>query len=370
MSKRIGIDARIIATGTGRYIERLVTYLQDVDKENEYFIFVRTPELDYWKPKQKNFNVVEANYGDFGFSEQIGFLKQLNSMDLDLVHFCMPQFPILYRRKFVSTIHDLTMFHPMATPGNTVKNLWVFKLKLIVFGFVFNKAARKAKTVITPSRFTKVALIERVGRIDPEKVHITYESADLIKDKAEPVEKLIDKDFLFFVGRAWPYKNIQTLIDGYALAKQNNPELQLVLAGKKESFYEELEAYAEAEGIKDVHFLGFVSEGELRWLYENTAAYVFPSFSEGFGLPGLEAMKHGAPVISSNATCLPEVYGDGALYFDPNKPEELAKLINDLMTNDKLRNELAANGSKQVQKYSWDKMARETHDIYMKAIDS
>ncbi len=367
---RIAIDARIIPTTTGRYVERLVEYLQDVDKKNEYFILVRKEDLDYWKPRRKNFKIVEANYGDFGFSEQLGLLKQLKQMNVDLVHFAMPQHPILYRGPFVTTIHDLTMFHPLATPGNTIRNGLIFKLKLFVFSFVFNHAARHAKHVITPSRNTKVELIERVSRVDPEKVSVTYESADKISANAETVKKLEGKDFLFFVGRAWPYKNIQLLIDAYAIAKEKHPNLRLALAGKKESFYEELEAYAKGKGIKDVHFLGFVSEGELRWLYENATAYVFPSFAEGFGLPGLEAMIHGAPVLSSSATCLPEVYDDGALYFDPNSPEELAGLVNKLMTHPDLRRNLIEDGKKQTAKYSWEKMAKETHQIYMDALSS
>lgn len=367
---RIAIDARIISTSTGRYIERLAEYLQDVDSKNEYFVLVRKDDLNYWEPRGKNFQVVEANYGDFGFSEQLGLLKQLNSMDLDLVHFCMPQHPILYRGDFVSTIHDLTMFHLLATPGSTIKNSLVFKIKLLVFGFVFNHASRRAKHVITPSRSTKVGLIERVSRVDPEKVSITYESADKISAKAESIEKLKDKDFLFFVGRAWPYKNVKTLIDGFAIAKEKHPELQLALAGKKESFYEELEAYAKDNGIEDVHFLGFVSEGELRWLYENTAAYVFPSFAEGFGLPGLEAMIHGAPVLSSDHTCLPEVYGDGALYFDPNSPQELADLVNKLMTHPGLKQSLIKDGQQRASEFSWSRMAQQTHDIYMNALKS
>src|SRR5680860_1383161 len=140
---RIAIDARIISTSTGRYVERLLTYLQDIDKENEYLVLVKKKDLDYWKPKNKNFKVVEADFQEFRFLEQIGFLKFLNGLDADLVHFTMPHHPILYRRPFVTTIHDLTMFSPLMTPGNTVRNSLSYKLKLPVYNYVFKRSTRR-----------------------------------------------------------------------------------------------------------------------------------------------------------------------------------------------------------------------------------
>ncbi len=366
----IAIDARIISTSTGRYVERLVEYLQAVDKKNDYLVLVKKKDMGYWKPKQKNFKVVEADFQEFSFSEQIGFLRFLNNLNVDLVHFTMPHHPILYQKSFVTTIHDLTMFSPMMTPGNSVSNSLSYRLKLPVYSYVFKRSARKARFVITDTKNTKIELLEKVGRFDPEKAKIIYLAADKIASKAAPIKTLKGRDFLFFVGRAWPYKNIKALIDGYAIAKKKHPELELALAGKKESFYDELEVYAKGKGIKDVHFLGFVSEGELRWLYENTAAYVFPSFAEGFGLPGLEAMVHGAPVLSSNYTCLPEVYGNGALFFDPNKPAQIAFLVDKLLTNEDLHNEIIESGKKRASEFSWAKMARETHQIYMNALKS
>ncbi len=365
---RIAIDARIISTTTGRYVERLVTYLQRIDDENEYLVLVKKKDLDYWKPEQKNFKVVEADFQEFSFSEQIGFYRFLNGLGADLVHFTMPHHPILYRRPFVTTVHDLTMFSPLMTPGSTIKNSLIYKLKLPVYSYVFKRSARKAESVITDTANTKIDLVRKVSHFDPENANVVYLAADKIPAKAEAVKKLEGKDFLFFVGRAWPYKNIQLLIDAYAIAKEKHPKLQLALAGKKESFYEELEAYAKARGIKDVHFLGFVSEGELRWLYENATAYVFPSLAEGFGLPGLEAMIHGAPVLSSSATCLPEVYDDGALYFDPYKPGELADLVCKLLSHPGLRRNLIKDGQKRASEFSWAKMAKQTHEIYMSAL--
>src|SRR5690606_18434598 len=118
----------------------------------------------------------------------------------------------------------------------------------------------------------------------------------------------------------------------FALLKEKHPELHLVLAGKKDTLYKRHERYVNKHGIQDVVFTDFVSDGQLRWLYENCTAYAFPSLSEGFGLPGLEAMNQGAPVVASNATSLPEVLGDAAEYFDPLDVDDIAKKISKVIT--------------------------------------
>jgi glycosyltransferase involved in cell wall biosynthesis len=117
-----------------------------------------------------------------------------------------------------------------------------------------------------------------------------------------------------------------------------------------------------------VVFTDFASEGELRWMYENTAAYVFPSLSEGFGLPTLEAMIHGAPVVCSNATCLPEINGEAVVYFDPNVSFDIAKKISGVLSDSKLRGQLIRAGKLQAAKYSWQTTARQTLEIYKRAL--
>jgi glycosyltransferase involved in cell wall biosynthesis len=171
-----------------------------------------------------------------------------------------------------------------------------------------------------------------------------------------------------YVGRPTPHKNLERLLDAFALLQAQHPSLHLALAGKKDSNYRRVERIVTQKGIRNVVFTDFVTEGQLRWLYESCAAYVFPSLSEGFGLPGLEAMAHGAPVVSSNATCLPEIYGDAAHYFDPTITQSIADAINEVLTNADLRNELVAQGKTQAAKYSWQHMAEQTLEVYKKAL--
>lgn len=133
---------------------------------------------------------------------------------------------------------------------------------------------------------------------------------------------------------------------------------------KKDANYQRIEQNVQKKGIKNVLFTDFVSESELRWLYENCEAYVFPSLSEGFGLPGLEAMIHGAPVVSSEATCLPEIYEDAAHYFDPTDTQAMADAINEVITDKDLRSRLIEAGKTQAAKYSWQTTAEQTLAIY------
>ena len=154
------------------------------------------------------------------------------------------------------------------------------------------------------------------------------------------------------------------LVDAFDLIQKKKPDISLVLAGKTDSNYRRLKDYVKKQKVQNVIFLGFVEEGELRWLYENTLSYVFPSLSEGFGLPSLEAMAQGAPVVSSDATCLPEINGKAAVYFNPKDVNDMAEKIESVISNKTLRKELVQRGYNQVNKYSWTKTAQETLNVY------
>jgi glycosyltransferase involved in cell wall biosynthesis len=164
-----------------------------------------------------------------------------------------------------------------------------------------------------------------------------------------------------------PYKNIRRLIEAHQKLLQAHPDLQLALPGKKDGNVQAIEQWSKQQSHKNLHFLGFISDNQLRWLYESTRAYTLASMSEGFGLGGLEAMSYGSPLVSSNATCLPEVYKDGAHYFDPLSVEDMAAKINDVLTDQNLRNQLIAEGKKVTAGYSWKKMAEETLAAYRQA---
>jgi glycosyltransferase involved in cell wall biosynthesis len=319
--------------------------------------------MDSWNPTSKRFTKEACRYKEFGFGEQLGLAWQLYRLRPDVVHFGMVQQPLLYFGKIVTTMHDLTTLRFV----NPAKNKVIFAIKRHVYAWVNKIAARKSTAVITPSEFVKDD-VAKYAHINSRKVFVTYEAADAISDKPEPMPELEGKQFLMYVGRPQPHKNLLRLIDAFVKLQEKNPDLVLVLAGKKDVLYKRHERKVQKENIQNVYFTDFVSEGQLRWLYENCAAYVFPSLSEGFGLPGLEAMVHGAPVVSSNATCLPEVYGDAAEYFEPRDVDDIVKKVQKVLSNDARRKELIAAGKKQAGKYSWQRMAEQTLDIYKQAL--
>ncbi|MDX1765317.1 MAG: glycosyltransferase family 1 protein [Candidatus Saccharimonadales bacterium] len=356
------IDGRRLDSSTQNYGRSLLKYLEKIDSDNQYTV-ITLPTDKRWQPSKPNFKILTTEYDNYTFGEQLGLWRLIKSLKPDLVHFLMPQQPLLYRGKRITTVHDLTLVHFQ----NLDKNKLIYTIEQTIFKFLLKNVVRRSEFVITPTEYVKEDLVQYSG-ISPDKVMVTLESVDPIDDPAEPVAALQDKPFLFQVSNAFPYKNLQLLVEAFKELKADYPDLQLALAGKKEFFYEQLEAKAKADGVRDVHFLGFVSEGEKRWLYENAAAHVNPSRSEGFGLQCLEAMLYKAPMVVSSATCLPEVADNTALYFDPDDKDELVRQIKKVLNNDPIVSENISRYKKRLETFSWQKMAKETHNLYQQAL--
>ena len=361
----IAIDARIINTSTGRYVERLLTNLEKIDSKNTYSVLVLAKDRHYWKPSKANFHVVVADFPNYSLAEQIGFYFLLRRLKPDLVHFCMPQQPLLYRNKRVTTVHDLTLVRFENIDGNPL----IYKLRKLVFTGLLKNVIKGNEAILTPTEYVRQDILNFTSQAYAPKVHKTLEAWDAVADRLEPIKSLKGKKFVFFVGNAFPYKNITAIVDAFAELYEKEPDLHLALAGKKDFFYEQIEKYAREKGVMDrVYILGFISEGEKRWMFRNGVAYIIASFSEGFHIPGLEAMAENCPVLSSNATCLPEVYEKAALYFDPHDAGELARLIGMMLHDKKARQKLVEAGQKRLGDFSWERMAKQTHDIYMQSL--
>ena len=362
--KHIVIDARIINSSTGTYVERLLTYLQQLDTVNNYTILVPTKDKNYWKPSAKNFKIKTVDIPNYSLKEQGEFNKILRLLNADLVHFCMPQQPIFYRGKKVTTFHDLTLLKTYPSDKNKV----IFKFKQFIGWFVFKSVSKTSTKIIAPTEYTKADLV-RTLNTDSSKITVTYEAADKVKSGPEKYNLPYDK-FILYVGNQSDYKNIKRLGDAHQLLLKNYPNLGLVLAGKLDKAAQNNKKYFENNNYKNIKFTGFVTNAERDWLFENCEAYVFPSLNEGFGLPALEAMNYKAPVISSDATCLPEVYGKAAHYFNPTSVNDIARAINEVLSNKSLQRRLVAFGQEQVKKYSWKKTAKETLAVYNEVLQS
>jgi glycosyltransferase involved in cell wall biosynthesis len=358
----IAIDARIINSSTGRYVERLVHYLEKIDTTNKYSILVPTKDKDFYKPANPNFSVLTIDFPNYSFAEQTKFKTFLDDLAPDLVHFCMPQQPLGYKGKHVTTVHDLTLLQTY----NSDKNWLIFHAKQLVGRYVFKKVGQTSAHIITPTKYVKDDYI-KFAHIPADKVTVTYEAADVFVDKLTPYKHPF-KQYIMYVGQQSDYKNIRRLGDAHQKLLKNHPDLGLILVGKKTAAHLKTEEYFKQKGYKNIHYTGFIEDPQRDWLFSNCAAYVFPSLMEGFGLPALEAMGYGAPVASSSATCLPEVYGDAAHYFNPLDTNDMARAIDDILTDQKLRKQLIEKGHKQLKKYSWSRMAKQTHEVYMNAL--
>lgn len=358
--KRIAIDARIINSSTGRYVERLLTYLQNVDKTNHYIVLVPTKDKDFWKPTSENFEVRMIDYKNYSFGEQVGFCTYLYDLRVDLVHFCMPQQPLLYLKKHVTTVHDLTLLRSYSSD----KNWFVYHLKQLVGRFVFYAIGHTSREILTDAQYTAQEYA-KYSHISQGKIHPIHLAADVLSENpTKPTQQFNTDDFILYVGAQNDYKNIRRLMQAHQTLRANQPDLELVLVGSLNEAAKRNKRWAEEKGLQGIVFTGFVSDDELAWLYKNCRTYVFPSLMEGFGLPGLEAMLHGAPVASSSATCLPEVYGDAAVYFDPTSVQDMANAITGIIGDETVRNDLIEKGYVQAAKYSWQRMAEETKAVY------
>ena len=360
----IVIDARIINSSTGTYVERLLTYLQELDKTNKYTILVPTKDKNYWLPTNKNFKIKTVDIPNYSLKEQFAFNKILKSLNADLVHFMMPQQPILYRDKKVTTIHDLTLLKTYPSD----KNKLAFKFKQLVGQFVFRSVAHKSNKIIAPTEYTRSDIIKTLNT-NPDKIVVTYEAADKVDSSPEKYNQPFD-EFILYVGNQSDYKNIKRLGDAHQKLLKKHPRLGLILVGKLDKAAQNNKDYFNNKNYKNLKFTGFISNEERDWLFENAKAYIFPSLNEGFGLPGLEAMNYGTPVVSSDATCLPEVYGKAAYYFDPTSVEDMKAAIDIVLSDKKLRRRLSTLGKEQVKKYSWKKTAKETLAVYNEVLAS
>ncbi len=365
--RHIVIDARMRRSSTGRYVDRLIEHLQAIDAVNTYTILLE-PDDD-WRAKASNFTVLPCRYRQFSFNplEQIGFTYQLKKLRPDLVHFTMTQQPLLYFGKIVTTTHDLTMLE-FARAGQLPQV--IHSLRMFLYRFLLWWSHRKSDSIIVPTNYVKGDVARRYP-FTRDRVVVTYEASEPPQPIKATQPQNSQEPYILFVGRAFPHKNLEALIRAFEQLWADQSDLHLILAGKKEYYYLLLEEFASRSPARQsILFTDFVSEAELKWLYQHALAYVLPSLSEGFSLSGLEAMTYQCPVVSSNATCLPEVYGDGAYYFDPQNIEDMAAKIQDVVSSPRLRQQLIVAGNAQVQKYSWKKMAQQTWLVYQSVLNA
>ncbi|HET6917724.1 MAG TPA: glycosyltransferase family 1 protein [Acidimicrobiales bacterium] len=366
---KIGIDVRNDRAGVGRYTLSLIRALAEIDHENEYVLFLNRDRLATHTPPGPNFRAVEAEIPWFTLREQLALPRLVARERLDLMHYPHLTVPLRTRTPFVVTVHDLNYLDGGVIFAPRGGRSRVRRAALLAGYRVELAKARSARRLIAVSEHTREALV-RALRIEPARVAVTYEAADppgaVDPDETVLTRRGLDAPYYLYVGAAYPYKNLDRLIDAFASA---DGEHKLVLAGDHEDFGPALRQRAAAAGVADrVVFPGRVSEAELAALYGNALAYVFVSFSEGFGLPGLEAMRFGVPVVAARAGSLPEVYGDAAMYCDPHDVDSIAEALTAIASDERLRAQLVAEGHRRAERFSWSRTAAQTLAVYREAV--
>lgn len=371
---KIAIDARLYGPrqgGIGRYIQQIISRLEKLDKDNDYVVFLRRENYDEYTPTAPNFRKIMADIPWYGWREQLILPLLIRKEKPDLVHFPHWNIPLLYRGKFIVTIHDLLLLHYPTRAASTLGPLGYF-FKNIAYRLVLRHAARASRHILTVSEYSKTDIVKEL-KVPAEKITVTHLAplpAFTAPSAPDILQKYrIAKPYALYVGAAFPHKNLTGLLDIWKIFQERYGEdFALVLAGRRNFFYEQLSAYAAGQKISNIIFTDFVPDGELPALYRHASLYVFPSLYEGFGLPPLEAIQYGIPVASSDRTCMPEVLGDAALYFDPENYRDAARVLVLCLKDNGLRTKLVQAGQKLIHNYSWEKAALTTLAAYQKVV--
>ncbi len=365
---RIAIDATVLPEklgGAGVYVLNLISALSKIDRENEYFIFVEKRNI-------KKFNLAN-NFRLLGVRdmprslrliwEQIVFPFLLKRYKIRILH--SPRYTTSWLRfgwKSVVTFHDM-LFLLFPQKHNILKRFF--------YCWMLPIAAKKAERIIAVSSSTKKDIMKLLN-ISSEKIRVIYLG---IGSLYHPLEKKEVEDFrrkeeifgsfILYVGTLKKRKNVLNIIRAYKKIKEKGIKEKLVIVGNKSGEYQNIyKAVKRSKLEKDVFFSGYVDEALLPFYYNSAFLFIYPSLYEGFGLPILEAMASGTPVITSNVSSLPEVVGDAAILVNPNNIEEMAEMMQKVLTNQKLREKMREKGLKRAKLFSWERCARETLNLY------
>ncbi len=363
---RIGIDARKLHDfGIGTYIRNLLRQLARIDRETEFVVLCRPEDREPLVLLGENFRTVAETAGNYSIVEQIKIPLALKREKVTLFHAPHYVLPPLVRCRSVVTIHDcIHLMFPQYLPN---------RFALAYARTSIALAARQANRVLTVSESSKRDILRFVDT-QPAKIDVIYNAYDerfAIEPEEEDMARVRERyqlhdEFVLYAGNVKPHKNLERLIQAFDLVrKQGLDHLKLVLIGDDISKYSALRRAVHQYNLhKYVRFLGYMPEETLAVMYRLAGVFVFPSLYEGFGLPPLEAMASGTPVVTSNVSSLPEVAADAAVLVDPYDPQAIADGIYRVLTDERLRHDLVRKGIARAGMFSWEKSVRRVRAIY------
>src|SRR6266496_1885161 len=363
---RIGIDARKLHDfGIGTYIRNLLRQLARLDRQTEFVVFCRPEDRETLGSLGDNLRPVVETAGNYSVAEQLRIPLALRREGVTLFHAPHYVLPPLVRCRSVVTIHDcIHLMFPQYLPN---------RLALTYARTSIELAARRATRIMTVSESSKRDILRFVD-VKPDKIDVIYNAFDErfgVEPREEDVVRVRERyqlhdEFVLYAGNVKPHKNLERLIIAFDLVRKRGLDhLKLVLIGDEISRYASLRRAVHRHQLhKYVRFLGYLPEETLAVMYRLAGVFAFPSLYEGFGLPPLEAMASGTPVVTSNVSSLPEVAGDAAILVDPHDPQAIAHGISRLLTDEKLRRDLRMKGLARARQFSWEDSVRRVHAIY------
>jgi glycosyltransferase involved in cell wall biosynthesis len=361
-------------TGTDNYYTNLITNLAEIGKSSEIYVIRQKNNDDGLSGLTNEIliptlpSLLKTHLG----LPYVGLPYIIKKADLDVIHVTwhlseqITSFYLNYGTRKVITIHDLVPYiYPETTPGKQFNFFWKTILKLI---------KNRADAIIAVSNHTKMDCIKYLG-IPEEKIRVIYEATDEIfkpvKNDKEETQKYLENKygikfpFILSVGTVEEKKNIPNVIKAFYRLKKAGNNHKLVIVGKLGWKYDEVfKTINDLDLMKNVILTGYVPDEDLVKLYNTADIFVYPSIYEGFGLPPLEAMACGCPVITSNTSSLPEVVGDAGVLIDPLDSKSIADEMHNILTNNEFKNELRKKSLERAKLFSWRETAKETWKVY------
>lgn len=368
---KIAIDARKWRDyGIGTYVRNLVRHLAHLDRETTYFLLCNPADESVLRDLAANFVPVVDDSDGYSVKEHVSIPRKLHRRGVDLFHSPHYVLPLLRRRKSVVTIHDcIHLLFPEYLPS------FAYQYAKLMMG----SAIHRSSLVFTVSEASRRDILQFYPEADPDRLQVVPNAIDeslLAHPGEEEMERVKERyqirgRFVLYAGNIKPHKNLDRLISAFGLLKQKagHEDVKLLIIGDEINKYPSLRRRVEGAGVRqDVRFFGFVPEQTLAALYRLASAFAFPSLYEGFGLPPLEAMACGTPVVTSNMSSIPEVVGDAAVLVDPYDVAAIADGLERVLGDTALRERLIARGLERAQSFSWERSVRAIHAGYMRVL--
>lgn len=352
----------------------LIRNLQEIDHKNDYIIFVRPDEDDSVIKETFNFRIKKLEGGFYPLWEQVSLPRAAGKAGCDLLHCTSNTAPVCTNIPLVVTLHDIIYMESSYTKIMKGSATPYQKFGNVYRRIVVPRVVKKSRKIITVSHFEKKRIGDFFGMQGDSRLTAVYNGVSEhflpVTDKIELLRvKLkyhLPDRFFFFLGNTDPKKNTAGVLKAYSdFIKQTGSDVQLVMLDyDREELGKLLSEIGDDSLIDRILLTGYVVNTDLPAIYSQCEVFLYPSLRESFGIPMLEAMACGVPVITSNTSSMPEIAGDAALIIDPYKPDEISKAMINLISNRNLCAQLTLRGIEQVRKFTWKKMAEEVLQIY------